>query len=228
MSFILSPGDHQPTDVVVMETAKQRKAPARMRARHKKLPGSRPGARALGVHPAAQASRGWRGGWGVRDMLGRRARPALPPTLICLGVPEGGRGVPGAAQGARSCPRRGHRNLHPLVSGVGGTRATRVFSKGDLTRGEARPRTKGLSYSLGHTHFNPLGFQYGRVGEIPRARLLFSAPHALSLSPQKKNDLDVIAYVSSATHCAKRSIHYTHSPNKGMSYAPFISTPSQG
>lgn len=86
-------------------------------------------------------------------MLGRRARPALPPTHICLGVPESGRRVPGAAQGVRSCPRRGHRNLHPLVSGVGGTRATRVFSKGDLTRGEARPRTKGLSYSLGHTHF---------------------------------------------------------------------------
>lgn len=131
---------------------------------HARAPQKAPGTR--GLEPkdlgcALQLTRPGAGrGEGVRDMLGRRARPALPPTHICLGVPEGGRRVPGAAQGVRSCPRRGHRNLHPLVSGVGGTRATRVFSKGDLTRGEARPRTKGLSYSLGHTHFNPLGFQY--------------------------------------------------------------------
>lgn len=95
MSFIFSLGDHQPTDLVTMETSKQWTAPGRMRGGHCKLLGI--GAWSSSCWGVILLLRRPGLGWEVPDMRGCRAHPAPSAARICLGVPGAGQEVQGAA-----------------------------------------------------------------------------------------------------------------------------------
>lgn len=155
MSFIFSLRDHQPTDLVTMETSKQRTAPGRMRGGHCKLLGSGAWSSSCWGSSCRSGVRGWAG----RSRTWAGAERTLPPP-----PPASAWGFPGR-DGGSGC--RAVRTLPPAPpspesagAGVRGgwTSSPGVFSQGDLTRGEARPGTTGLSCSLGHTSFNPLAF----------------------------------------------------------------------